>query len=62
VPDRDGNWLEIEAAIGALGLFETTTVPTLSHGMCPNCHVTMMEALELDELRGEDSVTLGELP
>jgi hypothetical protein len=30
--------------------------------MCPNCHVTMMEALELDELRGEDSVTLGELP
>jgi hypothetical protein len=30
--------------------------------MCPHCYATMTEALDLDELRGEKPVTLGELP
>lgn len=62
VPDREGTWLEIEAAIGAHGLFEATTLPTLSHAMCPTCHATITEAIEADELRGDTPVTLGELP
>lgn len=30
-------WLEVEAAVEALNLFERTALPAISHGICPTC-------------------------
>lgn len=30
-------WLEVELAIEALGLFERSVLPDVSHGICPDC-------------------------
>jgi hypothetical protein len=35
LPERD--WVEVEAAVEALGLFEEAQLPQLSHGICPPC-------------------------
>lgn len=58
----DGEWLEIEDAISILQLFDTATLPQLSHGMCPKCVAAMEETLS--SLDGEDAspATLGPLP
>ncbi len=32
-----GEWLEIEAAVEALKLFDLTRLPGLTHGICPPC-------------------------
>lgn len=58
----NGEWLEIEQAITALGLFEESATPQLSHGMCPACYDTMMAALDDPALGGEGTVTVGALP
>jgi hypothetical protein len=55
-------WLEIEQAITALGLFEEAATPQLSHGMCPACYDTMMAALDDPEPGAEGTVAVGVLP
>lgn len=40
---HDNVWHEPEDAIHALALFETVTIPSLSHGMCEECYETMMD-------------------
>jgi hypothetical protein len=32
-----GHWVEIEVAVEALKLFDVTSLPMLSHGICPTC-------------------------
>jgi hypothetical protein len=54
-----GTWLEIEEAIPALGLFEASAMPQLSHGMCPACYDTMMTALDDPELCASGQVIVG---
>jgi len=56
-----GAWLEIEQAVPALGLFERTPLPRLSHGMCPNCHATMLTALDDPQLAASGQITVGAL-
>lgn len=36
------DWQEIECAINRLHLFETSTPPQISHGLCPACFQEMM--------------------
>ena len=57
-----GTWLEIEEAVPALGLFEASAMPHLSHGMCPACSHTMLTALDDPELSASGQVTVGALP
>jgi hypothetical protein len=57
-----GKWLEIEEAVSALGLLEASTMPHLSHGMCPACYNTMLTAIDDPELSGSGQVTVGALP
>ncbi len=33
----DGSWEETEVAIARLGLFQSTPLPRLTHGICPDC-------------------------
>ncbi len=51
-------WLEVEKAVWALGLFEQSVLPALSHGACPQCHRTMLRAIEDygNSRRGTDPV------
>lgn len=46
IPDRRGRWMEIEAALPLLGLFEHTALPATSHVMCEECHRVMMETAD----------------
>lgn len=55
----DGRWVEIEAAIRILGLFEAAEVPRLSHGMCPECSAAIMATLDDAELAASGQVTVG---
>jgi len=34
----ENNWVEVEAAIDTLELFENKSLPELSHGMCESCY------------------------
>ncbi|MBC7894313.1 MAG: hypothetical protein H7066_02815 [Cytophagaceae bacterium] len=58
----NGEWLEIEEAITALGLFAGSATPQLSHGMCPACYSTMMATLDDPALSAGGQVTVGALP
>jgi hypothetical protein len=40
----EGEWLEVEEAARRLGLFERTEMPTLSHGICPDCNRMLLAA------------------
>jgi hypothetical protein len=40
------HWVEAETAVDALGIFQTSTVPDVTHGMCPDCYATITRALE----------------
>lgn len=56
----EGEWAEVEEAIGQLGLFEQLDLPRLSHGMCPTCHAAMMRSLELPVAgAGTETIELG---
>jgi hypothetical protein len=37
------DWVEAEDAVDELGLFEQTTLPSISHGACPACLVKLLE-------------------
>lgn len=39
-------WLEVEAAVRKLGLFDGPVLPPLSHGICEDCHAAVLDALE----------------
>jgi hypothetical protein len=38
-------WLEAEAAVQRLNLFDSTRLPGLTHGMCPTCHAAYLQNL-----------------
>ncbi len=40
----DGRWAEVEEAVDRLELFRLATMPTISHGICPDCTETLMAA------------------
>lgn len=39
------SWLEVEAGIRALGLFEAESLPQLTHTLCPECYAVARAAL-----------------
>lgn len=39
-----GEWVEVEEAAKRLGLFNSPELPTLSHGICPDCHEMLLAA------------------
>ena len=45
-PDQ---WEEVEAAIEALGLFEDSELPAITHSACRECHDRMIATKGLDE-------------
>lgn len=55
-------WVEVEEAVGALGLFGGAPLPGITHGMCPTCYSAI--AGELDDPAGgaAGTITLGALP
>lgn len=62
VPLPSGQWVELEEAIQALGLFSGGTEPRLTHGMCPTCYTAVLGMLDGREPRAAGTVTLGDLP
>lgn len=36
--ELEGTWVEVEAAIDTLKLFERENLPRLTHGVCPECY------------------------
>ncbi|HEY0390640.1 MAG TPA: hypothetical protein VGC63_02910 [Solirubrobacterales bacterium] len=40
----DGEWVEVEEAAKRLGLFNRSELPTLVHGVCPDCHRVLLAA------------------
>lgn len=41
----EGRWVDVEDAIAALGLFQQTELPALTHGMCQACNDTMNKVI-----------------
>jgi hypothetical protein len=42
--DVSARWLEVEAAVEALRLFDEETLPRISHGICPECESHLLDA------------------
>jgi hypothetical protein len=40
----DGEWVEVEEAARRLELFNRSELPTLSHGICPDCNAMLLAA------------------
>jgi hypothetical protein len=40
----DGEWVEVEEAAKRLGLFSRGELPTLTHGICPDCSEMLLAA------------------
>jgi hypothetical protein len=40
----DGEWVEVEEAARRLELFNRPELPTISHGVCPDCHEMLLAA------------------
>jgi hypothetical protein len=40
----DGEWVEVEAAVARLGLFELPEMPAIGHGVCPDCTEMLLAA------------------
>jgi hypothetical protein len=40
----DGEWVEVEEAAKRLELFSRPELPTLSHGICPDCNEMLLAA------------------
>ena len=43
----DATWLDVEEAVGRLGLFDSPQLPMLSHGVCPACLPELQRRLGL---------------
>ena len=58
----DGAWMEVDDAIGSLGLFVDGYPPSLSHGICERCLAEFTAALDLADaetvVRPAVSITL----
>ena len=39
-----GEWVEVEEAAARLRLFELPSLPTISHGVCPDCTEMLLAA------------------
>lgn len=61
LPDETGRWMEIEAAVHALRLFEGLPVPRLSHTMCPDCFTSMDDAIHRGGSDPFGDLTFGKL-
>jgi hypothetical protein len=44
----EGAWVEVEEVVISMRLFERRTVPELTHGMCPECHATVVALIDDD--------------
>lgn len=53
----DDEWIEIEQAVDRLGLFQAPMPPRVTHGVCPSCYRTLVDALDSPE----ETITLGPL-
>ncbi len=53
----DDRWVEVEAAIDALDLFEAPALPQMSHGICPSCRDQLL--VVIDGAAAGTSITLG---
>jgi hypothetical protein len=40
----DGEWVEVEEAVARLGLFELPKLPSIDHGVCPDCTEMLLAA------------------
>jgi hypothetical protein len=40
----EGEWVEVEEAAARLGLFALPEVPSITHGVCPDCGQMLMAA------------------
>jgi hypothetical protein len=40
----EGEWLEVEEAANRLSLFQRTQLPSISHGICPDCSRLLLAA------------------
>ncbi|MFI5025994.1 MAG: hypothetical protein ACHQCI_04520 [Solirubrobacterales bacterium] len=40
----DGEWVEVEEAARRLDLFDSSELPSLIHGICPNCNELLLAA------------------
>ena len=40
----DGEWVEVEEAAQRLELFDRAELPTISHGICPDCNALLLAA------------------
>ncbi len=50
-----GGWFPVEEAVKRLGLFERTTIPGISHGMCERCLASSMDQIR-DASPSDDSL------
>ena len=46
IPDERGVWLEVEAALSELRLMAADPLPAISHGMCEECHASMLASVD----------------
>ncbi len=45
----EGRWLEVEEAMISLRIFETSTHPVVTHGLCQDCRDSMLDQWEKDK-------------
>ena len=43
--DNQGNWQAIETEITKLDLFQQSTLPQISHGICPTCKISFLNSI-----------------
>lgn len=58
----ESDWVEVEAAVRMLHLFDRTALPQLTHGICPPCNQTFMRALDEYAPMSPQNVVVGKLP
>ena len=62
IPEPSGRWMEIEAAMPLLRLFEHTALPATSHVMCEECHRVMVGAADDPMSAASGRIGVGALP
>lgn len=58
----DERWVEVEAAVRELLLFDRPDLPQLSHGMCPSCFEIMSRALGEPDGKSPEALVVATLP
>lgn len=62
LPLPTGRWVEVEEALHALDILDRTPLPSISHGICPDCEGTIMTELARGPGTGNEEIRLGTLP